>query len=208
MRPELARTLTLAVIAAPLCVVAGALMAHRWRRQMEGDARSAAPWTLAVLVTPPAVLALGWVVLGRRLPLSPLRDTSVPLVLAYLSRFAPLAAVVLLIGELRRSRGPEAAAQALGVTGLRYVRLIAWPARRRGLLAALVLCGLLVATELEMTLLLIPAGTTTAGVRLYTLIHSAPDARVAAAALATLAALLLPVVLLGALTLTRRGDRR
>jgi ABC-type spermidine/putrescine transport system permease subunit II len=42
------------------------------------------------------------------------------------------------------------------------------------------LCGLLAATELEMSILLAAPGKATLGIRLYSLIHTAPASTVAA----------------------------
>ncbi|MCK4625870.1 MAG: hypothetical protein KAV00_11200, partial [Phycisphaerae bacterium] len=62
-----------------------------------------------------------------------------------------------------------------------------WPRRRASVLAVTVLCGLLIATELEMSILLAAPGEATLGIRLYTLIHTAPDSVVSALTLAILA---------------------
>ena len=69
------------------------------------------------------------------------------------------------------------------------------------LAAAALLCGLLVATELEMSALLAPPGASTVGVRLYTLIHNAPESLVAASALVVCLAVA-PVLALLALVIT------
>lgn len=56
------------------------------------------------------------------------------------------------------------------------------PRRGPAVVGALFLTALLIAAELEISLLLVRPGPTTLGVRLYTLIHTAPDHVVAALA--------------------------
>lgn len=202
--PELKVTLFMAVTAAPCAAALGWAVAARWHRSIRRQEWTLAPWTLLIVLTPPTVLALGWTDLAGRWPLVGWRDTPGVLWLAYTARFAPVAAVVVLVAALRRSGTPDAAARVHGLGWWRRMQWVVWPARRRAVVTAAAVCALLVATELEMSLLLTPAGTNTVGVRLYTLIHTAPDAQVAAAALAILLTLIPPALLVGFVVLRRR----
>ncbi|MEM7627729.1 MAG: hypothetical protein AAF333_19210 [Planctomycetota bacterium] len=202
--PELRHTLWLAGIAAPCCVLLGWLLGSCWRHGLAQRRWTLVPYSLLVLVIPPAVLALGWGELASRWPLVEWRDTSAVLGLAYVLRFAPIAAVVMLVTSLRRSDAPDAAARVHGVPWRRRVLRVTWPTHRRGVVNAAAVCLLFIVTELEMSLLLTPAGTNTIGVRLYTLIHTAPDAQVAATALAALLTFVPLIVVAGAAVLWRQ----
>ncbi len=62
-----------------------------------------------------------------------------------------------------------------GVPALRRIARITIPTRLPATLATAALVALLVFAELEISLILVRPGPTTLGVRLYTLIHTAPD---------------------------------
>ena len=136
-------------------------------------------------------------------PVKLMRDTDALMVAAYAVRFVPLAALLLFIAGLRRPELPAITARLYGVPWWRRIQSIHWPAWRGALGAAAVLCALLIATELETSLLLAPAGSSTVGIRLYTLIHTAPDGQVSAAAVAILVMLSPLIVIAG--YLARRG---
>jgi iron(III) transport system permease protein len=73
-----------------------------------------------------------------------------------------------------------------GVRWFDRVMRVRLPTRGPAVAATLVLCALLAAAELEMSLMLVPPGPTTLGVRLYTLIHTAPDRVVSSVAILVL----------------------
>jgi ABC-type Fe3+ transport system permease subunit len=93
-----------------------------------------------------------------------------------------------------------------GVPAWRTAWSIVWPPRRPALAGAAILGALLIATDLETAILLAPPGGATLGVRLYTLIHTAPDAMVSALALGLLAVTAPAIALAcGVVVLARRG---
>ena len=204
MRPEITRTLFLAVVSAPLCVGLGWLLAESWLRRWRRGHWSIEPLILMNLVAPPSLLAMGVIGLFDRGPLRLFRDGDAPLIAAYAARFVPLVMLVMFIVGLRRPTLSDTAACLFNVPAWTRLRRIHWPARRTELAVVLILAGLLVATELEASLLLVPAGTATVGVRLYTLIHTAPDAQVSAAALGVLLCLIPWFVLMGFIATRRR----
>ena len=71
---------------------------------------------------------------------------------------------------------------------------------------AALLAALFMATDLETSIFLAPAGGSTLGVRLYTLIHTAPDASVAALALGILALTVPAILLLAAVAALGRKE--
>ena len=186
-RGDAAFTLGLALTAGPLAAALGWVLGAAWHA-----GSSLAPWAAVLLVTPATVLGLGWLELLGVWPLSLARDGSLPLVLATACRFAPAAAVAVLLARRLRAEAPLDAARLMVPGRWRRLRWVGWPAARAAVLGAGALSVALATTELDLAVLLAPSGRGTLGVRLYGLIHTAPDAEVAAAALASLA-LLLPL---------------
>ncbi len=138
------------------------------------------------------------IALFQHAPLHSLRDTDAPVLLAYVCRVTPVAALIVFAAGMVQPTAPMTAARVLGVTPWRRWRHIAWPTQRLTLATVMIVCLLLVATEVEMSALLDQAGVTTVGVRLYTLIHTAPQTTVSASAVAVLL-LLVPLLVAGGL---------
>lgn len=205
MRPEIIRTSLLTAAGAPICAVIGWLLAESWLNAWRRGRWSLVPLILLNLSAPPSLLALGLIDLSDRGPLRFLRDGDSPLIAAYAVRFVPMVVLVMFMVGLRRPTLPDTVARLFHIPVGRRLWRIHWPTRRAELGAVLILCGLLIATELEASLLLVPAGTATVGVRLYTLIHTAPDAQVSASALAVLILLVPWVVCLGFMVRRRRA---
>ena len=201
--PEALHTGRLALIAGVLCAGMGWVLARLWLSRHRRGRYSPVMLVMLNLVAPPSMLSIGLIDLFSRRPLVWLRDTDVPLIAGYMCRFLPIAVLLLFMAGLRQPALPFVAAKLYRVRRIKRVWHVYWPAWRGALGAVFILCGLLVATELEASLLLTPAGTSTVGVRLYTLIHTAPDAQVSAAALSVLL-MLLPFVALGGWLLWRR----
>jgi iron(III) transport system permease protein len=205
MWPETVRTGVLIAVSAPACTAVGGLLAGCWLHRHRQGRWSPVPLLLINLAAPPSMLALGLIDLSARWPVRLLRDGDGLLIASYAARFVPVLVLVLFIAGLRRPPLPVTAARLFGVSGWNRFSRIHWPARRGEFGAAVVLCGLLIATELEASLLLAPAGTSTVGVRLYTLIHTAPDRQVSAAAAGVLLMLLPWIALAGIMTWRRRA---
>jgi ABC-type Fe3+ transport system permease subunit len=180
-------TLWAAGIGGAIAAAAAAVLASRWVRCRRAGVRSAAPWVLLNLTVPPSLIGIGVIGLFQHWPLAAARDTSVPMVLGFVVRFLPVA--TLLLYSLWRGEPAEAAlaARVHGVPAWRTAWGIVWPPRRPALAGAAILGAILIATDLETAILLAPPGGATLGVRLYTLIHTAPDAMTSALALGILA---------------------
>jgi iron(III) transport system permease protein len=181
-RAEVPHSFYLASVGSALTVVLAAPLAHVWLdayREREG---SIVPILLLNAAVPGSLLALGLIMMFQFPVLRGLRDTEVPLLFGYAVRFAPLAMLVLLSSWLRQSGMPGLAAELYRIPRLQRFLWITIPTRARAVGIALLLVALLIAAELEISLILVRPGTTTLGVRLYTLIHTAPDHVVAALA--------------------------
>ena len=181
------KTLWAASIGGAIAAAVAAVLAAHWVRCQRAGVRSAAPWVLLNLTVPPSLLGIGVIELFQHAPLAAARDTSAPLVLGFVVRFLPVA--TLLLYSLWRSEPADTtlAARVHGVPAWRTAWSIVWPVRRPALAGAAILGALLIATDLETAILLAPPGGATLGVRLYTLIHTAPDAMVSALTLGILA---------------------
>jgi ABC-type Fe3+ transport system permease subunit len=205
-RDQAWNTLRAAVLGGAISAAVAAILAAQWVRCRRAGVWSAAPWVLLNLTVPPSLLGIGVIELFQHGPLAAARDTSAPLVLGFVVRFLPVA--TLLLYSLWRSEPAEAAlaARVHGVPAWRTAWSIVWPVRRPALAGAAILGAILIATDLETAILLAPPGGATLGVRLYTLIHTAPDAMVSALALGILAVTAPAIALAaGVIALARPG---
>jgi ABC-type Fe3+ transport system permease subunit len=119
------------------------------------------------------------------------------LLLGYLARFVPVAALVLAAAVSNVPFSHEEAAAAGGAGWLRTMRGIVLPQIRLGALAAWVIVFVLAFGELGVSLLVAPPGESTLPIRIYTLIANAPPSHVAALALLQASVVFLPLTVLG-----------
>ena len=127
------------------------------------------------------------------------------LVLAYLARFVPVAALIV-AGSVRQVPvSHEEAAAVAGAGWLRTLRAVVLPQIGRGLVAAWVVAFVFAFGELGASILVSPPGESTLPVRIYTLIANTPASVVAALALLQLAVIFLPLAL-GALYVARGSN--
>jgi iron(III) transport system permease protein len=180
------QTVRLAILAGVLCTALAAVVADSWLRSWRGGAVALGPLVLVNLAIPPSLIGIGVIDLANHWPMALVRDGSWPLVGAYVVRFLPVAALVLATAWREESPLPVLAARVHGLGRWRAAWSVQWPARRTALATTGLLCMILIATELELSLLLSPPGGSTLGVRLATLIHTANDAAVSALALGIL----------------------
>lgn len=204
-RREVLQTLFVSAVAGALCMAAAALLAARWVSAWRRGVWTAAPLVLLNLTVPPSLLGIGTIQLTQSPGLDAVRDTCWPLVFGYVARFLPVATLVLYGLWRREPSEPLAAARVHGVSGWQTAWRVLWPRHRRALVAAGLLAALLAATELETSILLAPAGAGTLGVRLYTLIHTAPPSVTSALALDILILVGPAILVLGWLLAQTRG---
>lgn len=203
MREEFIHTGKLAVLSMVICTVLGWCLGEHWLAAWRAGRVTLAPMLLVNLIAPGALLALGVIELFQRQPFSMLRDTDVPLLVAYGCRVTPVTMLIVFAAGVARPTLPITAARVLGVSRWRRWRHVVWPTQRQTWIVAAMVSLLLVATEVEMSVLLQQAGVATVGVRLYTLIHTAPQADVSAGALAVLMVLTPLLIVTGALARER-----
>lgn len=167
----------------PSLVVSETLAGSGWRSHVA--------WLFATLplAIPPSLVGIGWTTLAARS--GALQGSSWLPILAAMTRFMPVATLILLVA--RRRLDPllwDAARvfQADPWDGFRRVRL---PLLGRGVLAAAALTVALTLGELGATLVVVPPGESTLTLRLYQFLHYGASAHVASLGLllAVLAAL-------------------
>ena len=193
---ETGQTLFCALAAAAICTAIGALLGQRWVRCRRTGRPTAAPLVLLNLAVPATLPAMGMIKLFQAPLLCRFDGTSLPLIAAYGIRFVPVAALGFYALWRHESELDDLAARVHGVSWWRRAWRVTFPRRRKALLAVGVLCGLLAATELEMSILLCAPGKATLGTHLNMLIHTSPDWIVSALTLGILALTAPGIVLL------------
>ena len=134
----------------------------------------------------------------------PVYGTAIMIVLGYVARLLPVAALVL--GAVVRGvpRSHEEAAAVAGATWGGMVWSVLLPETKSALTATWVLVFVLAAGEVGTTILVAPPGESTLPIRAYTLVANAPPGRLAGLALVQAAIVLLPLILLAAVAARRR----
>jgi iron(III) transport system permease protein len=198
-RAETIHSIWLSLVAACISVLVSLpLVRAALRAHYEG--RGTFVWSILTnLVVPGSLLALGIVSLAAFRPFRAIRDTEIPLIFGYVARFAPIALLLLFLAWLRLPHAADLAGQIHCRSKWGRFTRVTLPPRAPALTSAFTVAILLTAAELEISLILVRPGPTTLGVRLYSLIHTAPDAIVSSLACDIL--LLVLVVIIGALLL-------
>jgi iron(III) transport system permease protein len=117
------------------------------------------------------------------------------ILVAYIARFAPVAALMLAAGVRQISISCEHAAEVAGASWTRTFASIVLPQLRVGLAATWVVSFIFCFGELGATILVAPPGESTLPVRVYTLIANTPSSEVASLALMQLGITLAPLLL-------------
>jgi iron(III) transport system permease protein len=184
---------TLVVGVAFVIGYASARIAARSRRMVD-----------ALLVTafgvPSTIVGIGLIVLWNRPgPLGAVYGTETMLVLGYIARFLPVAALMMAAATRYVPLSQEEAAAVAGAGWLRSTWHVVVPQVRLAMGATWMLTFILAFGELGVSLLVAPPGESTLPIRVYTLIANAPSSQVAALALLQAVVILLPVALIGTL---------
>jgi iron(III) transport system permease protein len=153
---------------------------------------------LVVFAVPSTVVGIGLIDLWNR-PGLPGEIYKSPLIIliGYLARFVPVAALILAANVRQTPLSLEEAAAVAGAPWPKAFGRIVLPQLRAGLLAAWVVAFIFAFGELGATVLVAPPGTSTLPVQIYTLIANAPSSEVAALALMQVGIVLIPLVLVG-----------
>ena len=163
---------------------------------------------IVIFAVPSTVVGVGLIGLWNRPGLLGAIYTSQAIVVvAYLARFTPVAALMLAASVRQISVSVEEAAEVGGASWWRTFARIVLPQMRTGLAAAWVVSFIFAFGELGAMLLVAPPGESTLPVRVYTIIANTPPSEVAALALLQVGIVLIPLAVLGFFSLGERGVR-
>jgi iron(III) transport system permease protein len=139
---------------------------------------------VVLFAVPSTVVGVGLIGLWNRPgPVGAVYGTTGMLLLAYLARFIPVAALALAATMRYVPVSHEEAAAVSGAGWFRTVARIVLPQIRLGLAVAWVIVFILAFGELGMSVLVVPPGAETLPIRIYTIIANTPPSHVAALAL-------------------------
>jgi len=161
---------------------------------------------IVIFAVPSTVVGVGLIGLWNRPGLlGEIYKSPVMIVLAYIARFVPVAALILAASVRQIPASFEEAAEIAGASWPRAFSRIVLPQISTGLAAAGVVVFIFAFSELGATVLVAPPGESTLPVRVYTLIANTPSSEVAALALMQSGIVLIPLALLGAFARGKRG---
>ncbi|MCA1628204.1 MAG: ABC transporter permease subunit, partial [Acidobacteria bacterium] len=153
---------------------------------------------ITIFAVPSTVVGVGLIGLWNRSGLlGAIYTSQAIIVVAYLARFVPIAALMLAASVRQIPVSVEEAAEVGGASWWRTFARIVLPQMRTGLAAAWVVSFIFCFGELGATLLVAPPGESTLPVRVYTIIANSPSSEVAALALLQVGVVLVPLVILG-----------
>jgi iron(III) transport system permease protein len=154
--------------------------------------------TFVVLFSVPStIVGVGLISLWNRPgPLGTLYGTDAMLLLGYLARFLPVAALGMAAAVQQVPGSHEEAAATTGAGWTRTMMHIVVPQVFPALIAVWVVVFVLAFGELGASILVAPPGETTLPIRIYTLIANAPPSQVAALALLQAGVILSPLLVL------------
>jgi iron(III) transport system permease protein len=154
---------------------------------------------IVLFAVPSTIVGVGLILLWNRPgPFGAVYGTDVMLLLGYLARFVPVAALALAASARYVPVSHEEAAAVSGAGWLRTMWGIVLPQMRLGLAAAWVVAFVLAFGELGVSILVAPPGEATLPIRVYTIIANTPSSHVAALALLQTAVIFVPLAALGA----------
>ena len=128
------------------------------------------------------------------------------LLVGYLARFVPVAALMLAATARTVAVSQEEAAAVGGAGWLRTMWRIVLPQLRLGVAAAWVIAFILAFGELGVSILVAPPGEATLPIRVYTIVANTPSSHVAALALLQASVIFIPLAALA--TAVSVGTRR
>ena len=190
---------------ASLVVLVGSVLGH-WRRTASPRAAHLAEglW-VTIFAVPATIVGIGIIALWNRPGMASVYQTGIIVVVAYFSRFLPIAA--LLCGAFLR-RVPAGVMEAASVSGASWIRTvtrIVVPMSRDGLAAVWLAMFILMLGDVALAILVSPPGESNLAVRAYTLIANSPTGDVARIALVQIGVTVVPLLAIALITLKHRA---
>jgi iron(III) transport system permease protein len=193
-------SLVLAAVGATVVTILAAPLALARARTNETVAAFVDVTWLVLFTVPSTVVGIGLIgIWNRPTVFGALYGTPAMVVLGYLARFVPVAALLLAASVRTVPLSQEEAAAAAGVGWWRTVTRIILPQIRIALVAAWVVVFVMAFGEIGTSILVAPPGEATLPIRVYTLIANAPPGYVAALALFQAIVIFCPLILVGVL---------
>lgn len=203
----IANSLWLAFAGATLIVLLALVLGYGRARTRSHFREFFDPALILIFAVPSTVLGIGIIGLWNRAGfIGQVYSSQWIIIVAYIARLAPIAALLLAASVRQISKSSEEAAEVAGASWIRSFIGIVVPQLRTGLAAAWVVAFIFCFGELGATLLVAPPGESTLPVRVYTLIANTPSSEVAALALLQVSITLLPLVLLSVFVRKRRRE--
>jgi iron(III) transport system permease protein len=202
--PSIRISLILALIGSTLVVLIGAALGYARARASSRLGRVADVMWVVLFAVPSTITGVALIGLwNREGPAGLLYGTFGMLLLVYLARFVPVAALIVAATVRQIPVSHEDAAAVGGAGWLRTAGRVVVPQAALGLAAAWVVAFVFAFGELGASILVSPAGESTLPIRIYTLIANTPSSMVAALALLQLTVIFLPLAF-GAIFVMRR----
>jgi iron(III) transport system permease protein len=181
--------------AATIAVLVGALLGY-WRSKSHAVAGhlTEAAW-VGLFALPATIVGIGVIGVWNRPGLmGDIYRTDAIVVLAYVSRFLPLAALLSAAYLKRLPPAAEEAAILAGASWTRAFRRIVLPLSGRGLAAVWLVMFILMFGDISLAILVSPPGESNLPVRAYTLIANSPVPDVAMVALTQIVLTVFPLI--------------
>lgn len=152
---------------------------------------------IVAFAVPGAIIGIGLIgIWNRPGAASAVYQSPVIIIIGYLARFVPVAALLLAASIRQVSTSREEAAEVAGASWLSVFTRIVLPQIKTGLVAAWVIVFIFAFGEMATTILVAPPGESTLPIRIYTIIANTPSSTVAALSLMQVAIALLPLIAL------------
>lgn len=207
-RDAIANSLWLASAAATLIVALAVVLGYAHARAQSRRRLFFDPAFILLFAVPSTVVGIGIIGLWNREGLmGQVYSSQWIMVVAYIARFVPVAALILAASVRQISTSSEEAAEVAGASWTNTFGRIVLPQLRTGLAATWIVSFIFCFGELGATILVAPAGESTLPVRVYTLIANTPSSEVASLALMQVGITLVPLILL-TIFLPKKGARK
>ena len=200
-------SLFLGIVGATLILVLGLALGY-WRGRARTRFKGLVDLGfIVVFAVPSTVVGVGLIGLWNRSGWpGKVYSSAAIIVIAYLARFVPVAALILAASVRQIPKSFEESAELSGASWLRVFFRIVLPQMKTGIAAAWVVAFIFAFGELGATVLVAPPGESTLPVRVYTLIANTRSSEVAALVLMQALVILIPLALLS--TLASNGGKR
>jgi iron(III) transport system permease protein len=203
--PSIRLSLLLAAVGATLVVPLGATLGYARARTESRLGQVADILWVVLFAVPSTIVGVALIGLWNRTgPVGLVYGTVAMLVLVYLARFVPVAALIVAASVRQIPISHEEAASVAGVTWPRALGAVVLPQMVRGLAAAWVIAFVFAFGELGASILVSPPGESTLPIRIYTIIANTPSSVVASLALLQVLVIFIPLAVV-ALYATRRA---